>query len=86
MQFADFDEFWNPLGRLKNERLEVKESIEKLPSSIEADHNAIELLAGAVQKDHDLIMANERRLDRTEIAVEAILEDLRCHRKQRPSQ
>lgn len=50
MQFANFDEFWNPLGRLKNERLEVKESIERLRSSIEADHNAIELLAGAVKE------------------------------------
>ena len=50
-------------------------------------------LAGATQRllatvgKHQLVVeSHERRIDRTEITVEAILEDLRRHREQRPSQ
>jgi len=45
-----------------------------------------ELLASAVQKDYEVIMAHEPLLYRTDISGEAILEDLRRHREQRPSQ
>lgn len=47
---------------------------------------AAQRLLDAVEKHQLLVESRERRLDRTEITVEAILEDLRRHREQRPSQ
>lgn len=48
--------------------------------------DAAQRLLDAVEKHQLLVESHERRLDRTEITVEAILEDLRRHREQRPSQ
>jgi len=107
MQFANFEEFWAALGRLYDETLEIKESIEKLRRAGEQDREAIraqgelmqvqgksigdlaeatQRLLTAVEKHQLVVESHERRLDRTEITVEAILEDLRRHREQRPSQ
>ena len=43
-------------------------------------------LLTAVEKHQLVVESHERRIDRPEITVEAILEDLRRHREQRPSQ
>ena len=79
MDFASFDELWKALGRLYDSTLKNAEEIREL-------REAATLLANAVQRDHDVIMAHERRLDRHEITVEAILEDLRRHREGRSPQ
>jgi len=47
---------------------------------------ATQRLLTAVEKHQLVVESHERRIDRTEITVEAILEDLRRHREQRPSQ
>ena len=93
MQFANFDEFWAALGRLYDEILEMKESIEKLRRTGEQAREDIrglteasKLLLSAAEKHQQIVDSHERRLDRTEVTVEAILEDLRRHREQRPSQ
>jgi hypothetical protein len=47
---------------------------------------ATQRLLTAVEKHQLVVESHERRIDRTGITVEAILEDLRRHREQRPSQ
>jgi hypothetical protein len=42
MQFANFDEFWAALGRLYDETLEMKESIEKLHRAGEQDRELMQ--------------------------------------------
>jgi lipopolysaccharide biosynthesis protein len=79
MQFASFDDFWAALGRLYDETLEIKESIKE-------NSQATGKLAEATQRLLAVVEAHERRLDRTDVTVEAILEDLRRHREQPPSQ
>lgn len=93
MNFTNFEEFWQALGRLYDSSLKheatltrLETSIDELRGSTQAVSEAAALLASAVQRDHDVIMAHEHRLDRTEITVEAILEDLRRHREGRPPQ
>jgi hypothetical protein len=93
MQFASFDEFWAALGPLCDETLEMKQSIEEIRHSIAEFHGASKAtnsaaahLLSAVERHQRVVEPQERRLDRTEITVEAILEDLRRHREQRPSQ
>ena len=100
MQFNNFEEFWAALGRLYDETLEMKESIEKLRRAGEQDRELMQAqgksigdladatarLLTAVEKHQQVVESHERRLDRTEVTVEAILEDLRRHREQRPSQ
>ncbi len=104
MQFANFDEFWAALGRLYDETLEIKGSIEASRQAaerrfeedrelIQAQGESIKDLAdatarllSAVEKHQQVVESHERRLDRSEVTVEAILEDLRRHREQRPSQ
>jgi Xaa-Pro aminopeptidase len=88
MEFGNFEEFWKALGRLYDSTLKNTEDIRELREAAKQDREAARelreattLLANAVQRDHDVIMAHEHRLDRTEITVEAILEDLRRHRE-----
>ena len=100
MEFANFDEFWAALGRLCDETLAIKESILAAERQAEKDREiartqgesirvlseATQRLLSAVEKQHEIVSTHERRLDRTEVTVEAILEDLRRHREQRQSQ
>jgi hypothetical protein len=88
MDFANFEEFWKALGRLYDSTLKNTEDIRELRAAAKEDREsarelreAATLLANAVQRDHEVIMAHEHRLDRMEITVEAILEDLRRHRE-----
>jgi hypothetical protein len=91
--FATFDEFWKALGRLYDDILEMKESIKEDRNSIrelreanQALSEATARLLSSVEGLHKIVEVHERRLDRTEITVEAILEDLRRHREGRPPQ
>jgi hypothetical protein len=86
MQFANFEEFWAALGRLYDETLQIKESMQVQGKSIGDLAEATQRLLSAVEKHQLVVESHERRLDRTEVTVEAILEDLRRHREQRPSQ
>jgi hypothetical protein len=94
----DKDEFWAASGRLYNDTLAMKDlingnlqSIIELRALAERDHQSIvELRAETgdllqVARIHqDSLVKHEKRLDRTEVTVEAILEDLRRHRENRP--
>ena len=93
MEFGNFEEFWKALGRLHDSTLKNTEDIRELREAAREDREsardlreAAMLLANAVQRDHDVIMAHEHRLDRSEITIEAILEDLRRHREGRSPQ
>jgi len=79
MDFANFEEFWKALGRLYDDILETKESVKDL-------REATGHLMSIAEKHQLVVESHERRLDRTEITVEAILEDLRRHREGRPPQ
>src|SRR5271157_923872 len=95
MDFANFEEFWKALGRLYDDILEMKESIKEDRESIRENRQSIKELGESVKdlseatrrllsaaEKHQLVVeSHERRLDRTEITVEAILEDLRRHRE-----
>jgi len=86
MDFATFDEFWKALGRLYDDILEIKESIKEDRQSAKEDRESVRELSEATRRLLSVVEAHERRLDRTEITVEAILEDLRRHREGRPPQ
>jgi DNA-binding protein H-NS len=86
MDFTNFDEFWKALGRLYDSTLKNTEDIRELRVSIEELRSASQHLLSAVEKHQEVVESHERRLDRTEITVEAILEDLRRHREGRASQ
>jgi hypothetical protein len=87
----DKDEFWAALGRLYDDTLELKASI--VEQRTLADRN-LESIAQLREETTDLLRVarihqdsltkHEKRLDRTEVTVEAILEDLRRHRENRP--
>lgn len=86
MDFAGFDEFWNALGRLYDSSLETRRSVEDLRVPVSELREATGQLLSAVEKHQRVIEPHERRLDRSEITVEAILEDLRRHREGRSPQ
>jgi len=86
MDFATFDEFWKALGRLYDDILEIKESIKEDRESIRELREANQALSDATARLLTVVESHERRLDRTEITVEAILEDLRRHREGRSPQ
>jgi len=86
MEFGSFEEFWAALGRLYDANVKNAEEIKELRASIGDLREVAAHLANAVETDHKVIMEHERRLDRTEITVEAILEDLRRHREGRSPQ
>ncbi len=81
MDFASFDEFWKALGRLYDNSLETRRSVEGLRVSVSELREATGQLLSTVEKHQRVIESHERRLDRNEITVEAILEDLRRHRE-----
>lgn len=94
--FAEMNSFpavWQALGRLYDSTVETRGAAEELRASIADLHvstselrDAANLLLNAVERHQTVIEAHERRLDRTEITVEAILEDLRRHREGRSPQ
>ena len=93
MEFANFEEFWKAQGRLYDDILEIKESIKedrksarRTASLIKDLSEATRRLLSAVEKHQLVVESHERRLDRTEITVEAVLEDLRRHREGRSPQ
>ena len=100
MEFGSFEEFWAALGRLyectvKNTEdiRELRASIHELRASIHELNQGTERLLSAVETHQQVVEAHERRIqeherqhDRTEITVEAILEDLRRHREGRSPQ
>jgi DNA anti-recombination protein RmuC len=92
MEFANFEEFWKALGRLYDDTLRINEAIDKLREeqresanelrdSLKDLRDATGNLLRAVEKQQAVLESPERRLDRTEITVEAVLEDLRRHRE-----
>jgi len=93
MDFANFEEFWKALGRLYDSTLkntedirELRASIGELRQSTEELRDASQHLLNAAEKHQIVVEAHERRLDRTEITVDAILEDLRRPREGRSPQ
>ncbi len=80
MEFASFDEFWKALGRLYDSTLQNAEEIRELGASIQELNRGTERHLNAVERHQQVIETHERRFDRSEITVEAILEDLRRHR------
>jgi len=73
MEFSSAEEFWAALGRLYDSTLELRGRLDQL-------HEASELLVHATQNLQKVAETHERRLDRAEITIEAILEDLRRSR------
>jgi len=65
---TDFEkaEFWEALGRLYNSSVAIKE--------------ATEALARNAEERAGIARSHENRLDRAEVLVEALLEDMRRHR------
>jgi hypothetical protein len=93
MEFANFEDFWKALGRLYDDILEIKESIKEDRQSAKEDRESVRDLSEAtrrllstVEKHQLVVESHERRLGRTEITVEAVLEDLRRHREGRSPQ
>jgi regulator of replication initiation timing len=86
MDFGSVDELWKALGRLYDDTLAMKESISEMRQSNEALSEATARLLNAVERHQVVVESHERRRDRTEITVEAILEDLRRHREGRAPQ
>jgi hypothetical protein len=91
MQFTNAEEFWNALARLYDSTLELKETMQKhelqmiqgnqrLAERIDQLAGGTERLLPATETLHKVADSHERRLDRAEITVEAILEDLRRSR------
>ena len=78
-EMNSFPPVWRALGRLYDSTLETREAADRLLS-------AVEKLSVAVEAQRQMIEFHERRLDRNEITVEAILEDLRRHREGRSPQ
>ncbi len=86
------------MGRLYDETLQMRESIDRnFQSIVELRQSIVELRESATEQrataddllevariHQQSLVSHERRLDRTEVTVEAILEDLRRHREDRP--
>jgi len=81
MEFGSCEEFWAATGSLDDAKLKDTEEIRERRASVGELREVAAHLAHAVQKDHDVIMQHERRLDRHGITIEAILEDLRGDRE-----
>jgi len=89
---TDFEkeEFWKGLARLYDASVEQRRNISELGVKLtELGGKLTELtgvvteLTGVVNQLAGVAQSHEKRLDRTEVTVEAILEDLRRHREGR---
>jgi hypothetical protein len=88
-----YDETLEIKESIKASRQAAERAAENDRELIHAQGESIKGLAEVTQRPlvaaekHQLVVeSHERRLDRTEVTVEAILVDLRRHREQRPSQ
>ena len=88
MEFHSAEEFWAALGRLYDSTLEIKGRLDKLSEANEQLSEAAQRLLHATdtlhlatENLHRVAETHERRLDRNEITIEAILEDLRSSRE-----
>lgn len=86
MEFGSFDEFWNAQGRPYESTVKNTEDLRELRASVQVLNEGTQRLLTAGEKDQQIPEEHERRHDRTEITVEAILEDLRRHREGRSPQ
>jgi hypothetical protein len=80
-QFANADEFWAALGRLYESTLEMKGRIDQIGEKVDTLAEATTRLLHATENLQTVAETHERRLDRSEITIEAILEDLRRSRE-----
>jgi hypothetical protein len=87
---TDFDkeEFWKGLGRLYEESVRQSQTISELGGKLTGLTTVVtelagvvKQLAGVVQSQATITQSHEGRLDRVELTVEAILEDLKRHRE-----
>jgi len=85
----DFEkaEFWEGLSRLYTETLAMKEETQALKETAQAlaesvhEQRIIAQEQSAIAQDNaKVVMSHERRLDRAEVLIEALLEDMRRHR------
>lgn len=83
MQFANADDFRAALGRLYDSTLEMRARIDGIGEKVEKLTEGTEHLLHASENLQKVAEAHERRLDRAEITIEAILEDLRRSREKR---
>jgi len=95
MEFGSFEEFWAALTRLHDSILESKARIDRTDGTVERLVNNVERLGEnvdtlaeattrllhATENLQTIAETHERRLDRSEITIEAILEDLRRSRE-----
>jgi hypothetical protein len=82
------EEFWKALGRLYDASLKTHENIEELRATVTELHGTVDGLSGAMvkllsatQSLQSVAESHERRLDRYEVTVEAVLEELRRRRE-----
>jgi hypothetical protein len=85
----DFEkaEFWEGLNRLYLETVRMKEESEVVNQQILALKDTAQALAETAheqsvvaQENAKVVMSHERRLDRSEVLIEALLEDMRRYR------
>jgi hypothetical protein len=88
MEFGSFEEFWAALTRLYDSILESKARIDRTDGTVERLGEKVDTLAEATtrllhatENLQTVAEVHERRLDRAEITIEAILEDLRRSRE-----
>jgi hypothetical protein len=70
------DEFWKALGRLYDSSVVMQENIERMGARIDRLGEIVERLA-------EVSTTHEKRLDRAEVVIEAILGDLKKLREGR---
>ena len=81
MDEFDKGEFWKALGRLYDDSLKTHENIQELRAGIHELRGVAADLVSATQNLNSVVESHERRLDRYEVTVEAILEELRRRRE-----
>lgn len=86
MTFGNFEEFWSALGRLYEASVNNTTDIGQLRVSVETLRDSSAHLVDAVNKLTKVVDEHEHRLQRHDMTIDAILEDLRRHREGRSPQ
>lgn len=81
MTFGNFEEFWAALGRLYEASVNNTTDIAQLRVSVETLRESSAHVLDAVNKLTKVVDEHEHRLDRHDLTIDAILEDLRRHRE-----